>query len=77
MLRAHLLWKLRRRLNKSSSKDQASQPQSKVGKIRALSTSPLSYSEKYLSAKMFFRAPKAAVADVIRLSTSASEVSEY
>ena len=26
MLRAHLLWKLRRRFNKSSRKDQASQP---------------------------------------------------
>ena len=39
---------IRRRLDKSSRKDQASQPQSKVGKIRAFYTSPLSRCGSFL-----------------------------
>jgi|AntAceMinimDraft_5_1070358.scaffolds.fasta_scaffold30069_2 hypothetical protein len=47
-----------------------------MGKIRALYTCPLKFSEKSLSQKRFFKAPNAPVADLMRLNTPASEAKE-
>jgi hypothetical protein len=47
-----------------------------VDKTRAVYTSPLTFSEKYLSPKGFFKAPNVAVAYLMHLLTTASEVRE-
>jgi hypothetical protein len=49
---------------------------SKVDKTRAVYTCPLTFPERCLSLKMLFKAPNAAVVDLMRLQTSSSEARE-
>ena len=50
-------------------KDRASQPKSTADRISAVYTSLLSSSERYLSAKIFLRAPKAAELELELIQT--------